>query len=594
MALFSLDIQSLRPWAGYSTELLAIDYNRDGWTDLLFANMRFPLKDAGTPVGVVQNRSGTFRDAPSAVSGGPPSVVHPRELVVGDFNGDKRIDVFIADHGFDALPYPGRKNALLLGTSNGFVNASDRLPGISDFTHSADAADIDGDGDLDIYVGNIGGGTSGPYFLINDGKARFETATGRLPADISGRTSVHTTSLFIDADRDGDKDLFLGSDGTAPSKLLLNDGPGFFSEIASPLPPGRFGAANTIALDAKSFDFNKDKFADILVTSTRFNPSYTKAGLQALVSNRDGTFTDATARIFDAQPAGNGWSVYSDFVDLNNDGAKDIVCETNGSPHVIYINSGDNVFYRVNKPILPISGSIDALDANRDGWMDFISIGGQGSGRQIELAIRQAPSGVLHQGGGSADVILGGRAAETIGGGGGSDFLAGGAGGDRVRGESGNDKILGNSGNDRLYGGSGGDVLDGGPGKDVLYGETGNDILVGGTGIDTLFGGSGKDAFRFNVAPKAANRDVIKDFNVRDDTIQLYLDLFAGLGSRGSLAAEKFHKGKVAADEDDRIIYDPSTGHLFYDPDGVGGAGQVRFAQLSKKLKMTAADFLVL
>lgn len=49
-----------------------------------------------------------------------------------------------------------------------------------------------------------------------------------------------------------------------------------------------------------------------------------------------------------------------------------------------------------------------------------------------------------------------------------------------------------------------------------------------------------------------------------------------------------------AHDADDRLVYDSGTGKLFYDADGTGAGKAVLLAQLTKGLKMTSADFLVI
>ncbi|WP_112662565.1 Ig-like domain-containing protein [Microvirga flavescens] len=163
--------------------------------------------------------------------------------------------------------------------------------------------------------------------------------------------------------------------------------------------------------------------------------------------------------------------------------------------------------------------------------------------------------------------------------------------------------ILGNGGNDRLFGGGGHDTVRGGSGKDIikgeagsdrLFGDAGADRLYGGPGSDTLSGGSGKDIFVFDSRPSRSTYDRITDFSVRDDTIELDFSIFNRLGGLGRLQDTAFVRGAKASEMDHRIIYDPKSGFLFYDQDGSGPASQVPIAKLAKKLKMTAADFMVM
>lgn len=148
-------------------------------------------------------------------------------------------------------------------------------------------------------------------------------------------------------------------------------------------------------------------------------------------------------------------------------------------------------------------------------------------------------------------------------------------------------------GNDIFLGGKKGEVVYGGMGNDRLDGGKGNDKLIGGEGMDTLIGGAGKDAFVFNDAPTAENADIIRDFKSKDDTFKLNAFFFSNIGSLGKLASSAFHLGKVAADADDRIIYDRATGSLYYDPDGNGAEAQVKIAALTNKAKVVLSDFVV-
>ena len=70
--------------------------------------------------------------------------------------------------------------------------------------------------------------------------------------------------------------------------------------------------------------------------------------------------------------------------------------------------------------------------------------------------------------------------------------------------------INGEAGNDILWGSNGDDIINGGDGDDTIF---------GGTGSDTLTGGIGDDVFQFTAT---AGSDIITDFGVGGDTIQLY------------------------------------------------------------------------
>jgi Ca2+-binding RTX toxin-like protein len=144
-----------------------------------------------------------------------------------------------------------------------------------------------------------------------------------------------------------------------------------------------------------------------------------------------------------------------------------------------------------------------------------------------------------------------------------------------------------------IYDGLGGnDVIRGLGGHDSLTGGAGNDSIYGGLGQDTLTGGSGSDDFFFDTAPAADNIDRITDFAGADDIV-LARSVFTAFTKSGSLASAAFWKGAEAHDASDRIIYDPTTGAVFYDPDGTGAAAQVHFADLATNLHLTASNFLI-
>ncbi|MBY0569094.1 MAG: calcium-binding protein [Hyphomonadaceae bacterium] len=201
-----------------------------------------------------------------------------------------------------------------------------------------------------------------------------------------------------------------------------------------------------------------------------------------------------------------------------------------------------------------------------------------------------------------ADWAWSGNGNDSIFGGDGDDVLIGGTGGDTLRGDFGNDyleggagvdNLLGREDNDTIYGGDGDDTLIGEAGGDYLEGGNGIDVLNGGLGADTLWGGPGADTYVFDAALGAGNVDAIIGFSPVDDQFILSSAVFTGL-SLGALAAGQFVIGTESLDADDRIIYDPITGNIYFDIDGtLGDDVPVLFATVSPGLALTAADFIV-
>ncbi|UFZ02671.1 S8 family serine peptidase [Bradyrhizobium ontarionense] len=148
--------------------------------------------------------------------------------------------------------------------------------------------------------------------------------------------------------------------------------------------------------------------------------------------------------------------------------------------------------------------------------------------------------------------------------------------------------------------GDGNDVITGNQLDNKLCGMRGNDMLIGGDGSDTLSGGAGSDVlegdqgadhFLFDRALDAtANLDIIVDFSHHEDTIWLDSSIFAGL-DLGTLSIDVFYVvGQGSLTALDRILYDASTGALFFDADGSGSAAAVQFARLSDAPSDLSAD----
>jgi len=159
--------------------------------------------------------------------------------------------------------------------------------------------------------------------------------------------------------------------------------------------------------------------------------------------------------------------------------------------------------------------------------------------------------------------------------------------------------LVGTAGADRLTGGTGNDTLEGLAGNDTLTGAAGDDWLQGGPGQDNVNGGAGSDSFVFREAPTNSNFDRIADFVPGTDTLRFDDATYAGIGAAGDFSAgdDRFFAGagaKAGQDAEDRIVYNTSTGYLWYDADGSGAGGQQLIAILQGAPALAASDLVVI
>jgi len=105
--------------------------------------------------------------------------------------------------------------------------------------------DIDGDGDIDLIAA---GDFDRVRVFLNDGNGRFvDATTGRLSTP--GLTDNHAVTL-ADIDGDGDLDLLVGNEDGLANRVYLNNGLGFFTDVtATALPANQFDTKNNIVAD---------------------------------------------------------------------------------------------------------------------------------------------------------------------------------------------------------------------------------------------------------------------------------------------------------------------------------------------------------
>jgi hypothetical protein len=140
---------------------------------------------------------------------------------LGDVDGDGDLDAYAA-HSFGVT-----HNLVWLNDGSGFFVDSGQVLG-SLQSHEVALGDLDGDGDLDAFVAN----GHAPYLgepnkvWLNDGQGLFADSGQRLGYPTFNSDDSRAVALG-DVDGDGDLDVFVGNDG--PNQVWLNDGAGIYS-----------------------------------------------------------------------------------------------------------------------------------------------------------------------------------------------------------------------------------------------------------------------------------------------------------------------------------------------------------------------------
>ncbi len=210
------------------------DVDGDGDLDV------FMTRGPGSPNSLFVNRGGAQGGATGVFELNETSVVsnddaNSRRAAFGDIDNDGDLDLFVANSSEDDNFLYVNQGGVQGGTEGEFVRVLDGAVvhdgGVS---HEGAFGDIDGDGDLDLFVANHGGVVGGPgaldFLYLNDGLGGFTPVLTGAVVSLNGHSLC---AGLADIDRDGDLDLFVGNNQGQDDRLFLNDGRGDFTPVTT-------------------------------------------------------------------------------------------------------------------------------------------------------------------------------------------------------------------------------------------------------------------------------------------------------------------------------------------------------------------------
>jgi hypothetical protein len=316
-------------------------------------------------------QSGTASDSQKEQSlfkpaaGSPISMDGPGNVVVGDMDNDKKLDLVVACG-------KSRSIIVLPGKGDGQFGSPIGSTTVSDPPGEIALGDVNGDARLDVAIASHD--SYGVVLLLGDGKGGLTIAPNS-PIMMKVANHPHTHGLAVaDMNRDNKLDLVTVNNDDNDVSIALGDGRGNFSRA----PGSPFGVGPSPYPLAVG-DVNGDGQLDIVATATATGPRRAQQlpdsrALTLLLSDGKGGFQPTRLPLRTGEP----W--FAVIADLNGDRRPDIVA-THHELNALTVMLGDGRGGFVEAPASPFDFGhhlfhAAVADVNRDGKTDVLAAGG--------------------------------------------------------------------------------------------------------------------------------------------------------------------------------------------------------------------------